>query len=344
MKLKLILFPSLLLNIHRANCVRRHDDPTMSAPAAVLQQNPGCALVSSTLFACESITPGFTSLLPSAQASCLCYSSSTWIPTVFDKAVQTCANFASTAVPDAYPAFVNLEGFCGNIGNIKTARSSIASASTISKPFVPTFTISAIPACYTAFSLIQFCVALIPGFIALNPTQQASCLCYTSITSWVPKPFDNAVETCSQHAQSVSAFAGLVSSVKIFDGICESVGDILTIGGGLSATVISSNLITSPEVNTAPSTTTIPPSPANPPRTETSVLSTIVIRSSFRNTHSIVKTVSITTSESIVSTTSTAGLGGIGANRGEDERAGDIGDPMVVLISFVCAVLMLFLC
>ncbi|APA09275.1 predicted protein [Sclerotinia sclerotiorum 1980 UF-70] len=220
MKLKLILFPSLLLNIHRANCVRLRDDPTTSAPAAVLQQNPGCALVSSTLFACESIIPGFTSLLPSAQASCLCYSLSTWIPTVFDKAVQTCANFASTAVPDAYPAFVNLEGFCGNIGNIKTGESPVTSPSTISKPSLPTIPISAVPACYTAFSLVQFCVALIPGFIALNPTQQASCLCYTSVTSWVPKTFDNAVATCSRYAQSANAFAGLVSG-SFFHGHIE---------------------------------------------------------------------------------------------------------------------------
>ncbi|KAF7853068.1 hypothetical protein EAF04_010807 [Stromatinia cepivora] len=341
MKLKPILFPYLLLNLHRVNCVRRRDDPATSAPAAVLQQNSGCALVSSALFACESIIPGFTSLLPSAQAPCLCYSSSTWIPTVFDKAVQTCANFASTAVPDAYPAFVNLEGFCGNIGNIRTAGSSTAPANTILKSFVPAIPISAIPACYNAFSLIQFCVGLIPGFIALGPTQQASCLCYTSITSWVPKSFDNAVETCSQYAQSASAFAGLVSSVNIFDGICESVGDVLTIGGDLSATVIP-NPITSPEVNTAPSTTTIPPSPANPPSIEISVLSTIVTRSSTQNTHSIVKTASVITSESIISTTSTTGLGGTGANRGGDERAGDVGDPIVVLISFVCAALMLF--
>ncbi|KAI9648162.1 hypothetical protein NHQ30_002794 [Ciborinia camelliae] len=289
--------------------MRPRNAATTTAAAAVLQQNPGCALVSSTLFACESISPGFTSLLPSAQAPCLCYSSSTWIPTVFDKAVQTCANFASTAVPGAYPAFVNLEGFCGNIGNVRSSAPASTLASITSGSHVPILPITAAPACYTAFSLIQLCVGLIPGFVALGPTQQASCLCYESVTSWAPKSFDNAIETCSQYAQSASAIAGLVSSVDMFNGICESVGDVLTASGKVSASLIS-NPITSPDLTPAVSTTMDSSSPALPSSTS-SVVSTIVTRSSIQNTRSILKTVSVTTmSRSIMSTTSTAGLGG----------------------------------
>ncbi|ESZ92747.1 hypothetical protein SBOR_6859 [Sclerotinia borealis F-4128] len=339
--------------------MRARNDPSTTAPAtapaAVLQQNPGCALVSSSLFSCESISPGFTSLLPSAQAPCLCYSSSTWIPTLFDKAVQTCAIFASTAVPGAYPAFVNLEGFCGNIGNIRTSGPatisasttpvSTTSASTTSGSFIPAIPTTASPACATAISLIELCVDLIPGFMALGPTQQVSCLCYASLTSWVPKSFDNAVETCSQYAQSASAIAGLVSSIDMFDGICESVGDILTKVGKTSATTIS-NPVTSSDTNSALSTTTNLPSPASSPMTTSSVTSTIITRSSAETTRSIVKTFSVTTvSRSISSTTSMTGLGGTGAGyQGAEGELRDVSDPMIILISFVCAALVLFLC
>lgn len=171
MKFKLPLLPSLLLNIYQVNSMRPRNDLTTVAPS-VLQQNSGCALVSSTLFKCESISPGFTSLVPSAQAQCLCYDSYKWIPTIFDKAVQTCADFASTAVPSAYPAFVNLEGFCGNIGNIMTTMGT-ATISPITTPVssIPTTTIkSVIPACDTALSVIQSCIGLLPGFMALGPS------------------------------------------------------------------------------------------------------------------------------------------------------------------------------
>ncbi|KAF5872128.1 uncharacterized protein Bfra_009158 [Botrytis fragariae] len=235
MRLKLPLLFSLLLSIYQVNSMRPRNDLTTTAPASVLQQNPGCALVSSTLFKCESISPGFTSLVPSAQAQCLCYDSSKWIPTIFDKAVQTCADFASTAVPSAYPAFVNLEGFCGNIGNIMTTMgpatiATIAPITTHESSITTPIIHSVILACYTASSLIQSCVGLIPGFMTLGPSQQASCLCYASVTSWIPKSFDNAIETCSQFAQSESGVAGLISIVDMFNSVCESMGDIWTTG------------------------------------------------------------------------------------------------------------------
>ncbi|QSZ36357.1 hypothetical protein DSL72_006233 [Monilinia vaccinii-corymbosi] len=355
-------------------------DLATTAPAAVLQQNAGCVLVSSTLFACESISPGFTSFVPSAQASCLCYSSSTWIPTIFDHAVQTCANFASTAAPSAYPAFVNLEGFCGNLGNIQnssgpataattttTTTTTTTSTSMTSGSRVPEVSIGAVPACSTALSLIQLCVGRVPGFMNLGPTEKAACLCYASATSWIPTSFDGAVETCSQHAQSAGASAGLLSTVYGFEGICENVGDVMTMTATsrtLSATVTpnpitlpDANPITLPDASSAPLTTTSAPSPASLPRTTSSILSTIVppptppIPPSTQNTRSIMKTISVITMSSrssmITTTSSTAGLAGVGdANQGADDEniMGDLGDPMVILISFVCAVLVLFLC
>ncbi|TGO56533.1 hypothetical protein BCON_0076g00110 [Botryotinia convoluta] len=345
MKLKLPLLPSLLLNIYQVNSMRPRNDLTTTAPASVLQQNPGCALVSSTLFKCASISPGFTSLVPSAQAQCLCYDSSKWIPAIFDKAVQTCADFASTAAPSAYPAFVNLEGFCGNIGNIiTTMEPATISPITTLESSIPTPTIhSAIPACYTALSLIQSCVGLVPGFMALGPSQQASCLCYASVTSWIPKSFDNAMEACSQFAQSESGIAGLVLTVDMFNGICESMGDVCTIGGHVSS-MVTSHPITS-DVGLAPSTSMNSPSPASIPGSTSSVISTIAIRSSTQTTRLIVKTISVTTlSKSMISTTSMPGPGGIDTIQDENRELKAISDPMVILISFACAALVLFLC
>lgn len=268
---------------------------------------------------------------------------------MFDGAVQTCAGFARTAVPAAYPAFVNLERFCGNVGNVGTSRpatisASTTSAETTSATLVPKISTIADPACYTAASLIQLCVGLMPGFVALAPTQQASCLCYANVTSWVPKSFDNAVQTCSQYAQSASAVTGLLSSINQFDGICESVGDILTTGRPVSATVLP-NPITSADSSSIASATTNVPSPASLPSVTSSIVSTIIAHSPTQ-TRSILKTVSlITMSRPVITTASTAGLGGAGdTNRGEDEDPREIRDPMVVLVSFVCAVLVLFLC
>ncbi|KAA8574689.1 hypothetical protein EYC84_003939 [Monilinia fructicola] len=249
---------------------------------------------------------------------------------------KTCAGFARTAVPAAYPAFVNLERFCGNVGNVGTSRpatisASTTSAETTSATLVPKISTIADPACYTAASLIQLCVGLMPGFVALAPTQQASCLCYANVTSWVPKSFDNAVQTCSQYAQSASAVTGLLSSINQFDGICESVGDILTTGRPVSATVLP-NPITSADSSSIASATTNVPSPASLPSVTSSIVSTIIAHSPTQ-TRSILKTVSlITMSRPVITTASTAGLGGAGdTNRGEDEDPREIRDPMVVL-------------
>ncbi|KAF7911475.1 uncharacterized protein EAF01_002982 [Botrytis porri] len=326
--------------------MRPRNDLTTTAPASVLQQNPGCALVSSTLFKCESISPGFTSLVPSAQAQCLCYDSSKWVPTIFDKAVQTCADFASTAVLSAYPAFVNLEGFCGNIGNIMTTKepATISSISTFESSTQTPTTHSVIPACNTALSLIQSCVGLVPGFIALSPSQQASCLCYASVASWIPKSFDNAMETCSQFAQSERGIAGLVSTVDMFNGICESMGNVWTTEGVVSS-MTTLHPITSSDVGPDPSTSINSPSPASIPGSASSVISTVAIPSPTQTTRSIVKTISVTSiSRSMTSTASMPVFGGIDTSQDGNQELKDVSDPMVILISFACAALVLFLC
>ncbi|PBP16320.1 hypothetical protein BUE80_DR012978 [Diplocarpon rosae] len=92
-------------------------EPT-PAPAQKLSPDPSCALLSRAISICAVLTPGFVILLPSAQARCLCYSSTSWAPKVLDNAVKTCADFASTAAPGVYDPLRNLEGFCESVGDV----------------------------------------------------------------------------------------------------------------------------------------------------------------------------------------------------------------------------------
>ncbi|KAH7319416.1 hypothetical protein BKA65DRAFT_352560, partial [Rhexocercosporidium sp. MPI-PUGE-AT-0058] len=87
-------------------------------PSQQLAQNPSCALLSQALSICAVLTPGFVTLLPPQQAHCLCYSSTAWAPKILDDAVKTCADFASTVAPGAFPPLMNLEGFCMSVGDV----------------------------------------------------------------------------------------------------------------------------------------------------------------------------------------------------------------------------------
>ncbi|RDW82755.1 hypothetical protein BP6252_03867 [Coleophoma cylindrospora] len=85
-----------------------------------LSDNPACRLVGTALYICESLTPTFTALDPTAQAPCLCYSSTRWVPEIFDSAVSLCVLYASTAVPKSLGSVEILQGFCGRVGDVRT--------------------------------------------------------------------------------------------------------------------------------------------------------------------------------------------------------------------------------
>lgn len=92
---------SIMLSITSAKYLPMHARqaaPSSTPAVPILEQNPGCCLLSSALSVCTSLTSGFTTLAPSDQAPCLCYSSTVWAPDIFDSAVKTCADFASQKV------------------------------------------------------------------------------------------------------------------------------------------------------------------------------------------------------------------------------------------------------
>jgi hypothetical protein len=80
-----------------------------------------CTFALDAIDYCSSVSPGFLSMAPSRQAPCLCYSSTAWVPTIFDGAVSTCASYARTADPADYSAISGLQGFCSSVGNVKPA-------------------------------------------------------------------------------------------------------------------------------------------------------------------------------------------------------------------------------
>jgi hypothetical protein len=78
-----------------------------------------CSTVEEAISSCESVSPGFSTLDPTNQAACLCYSSTSWDPEFFDGAVTSCARGLSAQGDLAdYSIFKRLAGFCTSVGDI----------------------------------------------------------------------------------------------------------------------------------------------------------------------------------------------------------------------------------
>ena len=80
--------------------------------------NTACSYVGFALSYCNSVSPGFTTMDPTSQAPCLCYSSTAWAPNMFDGAVLTCAEYVSSVAPSSLSDITALEGFCTDVGNV----------------------------------------------------------------------------------------------------------------------------------------------------------------------------------------------------------------------------------
>ncbi|CZT03071.1 uncharacterized protein RAG0_09947 [Rhynchosporium agropyri] len=146
-------------------------DPTFPEPTPPpsrnLAQSPSCALVSQALSICAVLTPGFVTLLPPQQAHCLCYSSTLWAPYVLDDAVKTCADFASTAAPGAFPPLRNLEGFCLGVGDVDS--SAPASVQATSSSFIPVMGAGGMPGSPTGgLTGLNYLPPSMPTYVAGN--------------------------------------------------------------------------------------------------------------------------------------------------------------------------------
>jgi len=80
-------------------------------------------------------------------------------------------------------------------------------------------------ACSTALNDVTSCEAQTPGFSNLANSDEASCLCYDSNTSWNPNAFDLPWSSCVAWAETadISVYSELLGNA----GMCASVGNIL---------------------------------------------------------------------------------------------------------------------
>ena len=108
-----------------------------SASSAINDPNlAACAKWESIIGQCASETPGFSSLTPFAsQASCVCYSSSTYDPSRYDRYFVSCLSYFSTADPSGYYSITSgvtsLDvAPCSAVGNILSSPVSVSASPT----------------------------------------------------------------------------------------------------------------------------------------------------------------------------------------------------------------------
>lgn len=205
-----------------------------AAPAA-------CSFFFDAIEFCSSVSPGWISMAPSRQATCLCYSSTSWAPTLFDGAASTCASYAKTADPADYSVISELQGFCSSVGNVKPASISVSttrlsassafqstSVGSASSPLITsapkTSSTTLNPGCSTVDFALSYCSSVSPGFLSMDVSEQAPCLCYSS-SSFNPAFFDSAVQTCANYVST--AAPDLYTDISALEKFCSSAGDVL---------------------------------------------------------------------------------------------------------------------
>lgn len=167
----------------------------------------------------------------------MCYSSTSWVPNAFDGAVETCAEYAATALPASdYSDIADLEGFCSSIGDVINSDSP----ATVTATTTPAAKVTAAPssgsvdiftntACSFVGSALSYCSSVSPGFVSMDVTSQAPCLCYSSVnptsTAWVPDIFDGFVLTCAEFVSSAAPES--LSIVTDLENFCTDIGNVL---------------------------------------------------------------------------------------------------------------------
>jgi hypothetical protein len=337
--------------------------PSTTPAAQLLISNSACEVVGQALAICQSLSPGLTTMQPTAQAQCLCYSSTSWAPGYFDSAVQSCADYASTVVPEAYTPLANLEGFCSSVGDVNSGLSFIqmtmmpSSAATTYAPLGSNSSnMGGSAACNAVNSAVNLCTSLTPGFMGLQSTDQAKCLCY-SLSSWAPSAFDGAVSTCCPYANT--ADTTLYSTISTLSGFCGSVGNVMSTAGLGSYSIGSMTASPARSMTGGPSATSSSGAGASTtssganqrPGTGSSSLIATASGGGTQQTPADGNTITtaITGDNTGVTIINTAGGGAIlqtgtgSGNSGSMTRMRVVSEGEVILVSLCCALLVLFL-
>lgn len=111
---------------------------TSSASPADSSADPNfraCAQAESLIDECNSQTSGFTDLSNfSSQAPCLCYTSSTFAPSIFDGYFESCLAYFSSASPRDYSSITaqngGTQGSCSAVGDVVNGPASVSATGT----------------------------------------------------------------------------------------------------------------------------------------------------------------------------------------------------------------------
>ncbi|KAJ9132538.1 hypothetical protein NKR23_g11191 [Pleurostoma richardsiae] len=101
---------------------------TTSASGSDDVEPEACTSAAYIVASCSQSVDDFTDLPARSQASCVCYSGSTYT-TAFDDYVASCATYISTASPDIYTDYASLTTFCEDYTPAATTSSSPRSTS-----------------------------------------------------------------------------------------------------------------------------------------------------------------------------------------------------------------------
>jgi hypothetical protein len=170
-----------------------------------------CQALADVISICELETPAFTDLPATQQAECFCGSTLgtlDWGPTSFEVLASECAvEYATIDVTIASAANV-LAGYCTEAGvQPQTTRAT-----------------STIDNCQVLLDVISICELETPSFTDLPATEQAECLCGSTLGTldWGPASFDGLASECA--IQYATIDVTIASDASALAGFCTDFG------------------------------------------------------------------------------------------------------------------------
>lgn len=210
-----------------------------------------CILLNSIASSCSVATASFFDQPFSVAATCLCYSGSSYQPTIYDNAIETCLEYLSTASPPLYTSLTaggNTDSPCASVGNVRT--NTVIDSNLIS--------------CSSWYSLEVSCSS--DNLFSSAPpfSVQASCLCYTS-SVFAPTAFDGYWDGCLEYYKTASSayYYSTLATKGNLETPCARVGDVRASG---TVEMTSSSAAPGQSVSTSTATTSssVPPSSSVP--------------------------------------------------------------------------------
>jgi hypothetical protein len=192
------------------------------------ENSPSCAGFYSLESSCSYATTNFLNLSFDQQASCLCYSSSQWVPSVFDGYFATCLSYLATASPAVYSAVVGTGMPTAPCAAVATTTTSGTPATTNGTPTPVTTSFDAnVLACSSLDLMESSCSQFTPSFTDLPFSVEASCLCYSGST-YAPSIFDRYWGSCLAYIQTAdpSLYTVSLSGSAAISNPCVLEGDV----------------------------------------------------------------------------------------------------------------------